>query len=588
LSLWPVGFAYGIAATMVAARHGELTTYAGTSTALGAAELVAGWALLAGGLLAWGRHPGGVAGAVAVTAGFAWFAPDWVGWQLGPGAVRSAALVAAGLVPALIFHLTLAAPTGRAAPAAARVAVCGLYGVVGALALARLLFYDPFADPDCWRNCVRNAFLVRGGAGVARVLDATEAVVALFASLLLVGLVVARLRAISGPARRAAWPVFAAGACFATAQAAHAIALLRTPLEDPGARPFQLVFAARCAGAVALGLALLWSLWRARAVRSALARLILDLGAAPAPGLLQDVLASVSGDPGLRVAYRRTAGGGYVDAHGVALPADAVDGRGGVTPIVRHGDEVALVLHDDASSVGGDLAGEIGAAARLAVENERLQAEARAQLFELRASRARIVEAGDTARRRLERDLHDGAQQRLVGVALVLRLAQGRLADDPDVRLAGRLAHADEELRLALAELRELAHGLHPAVLTDEGLAAAIDVLVESAPVAVEAQLDLAERVAPALEAAAYRVVAEALENTARHARATHAVVRIARADGQLVVEAADDGTGGADPSRGTGLADLEDRVSALDGRLLIDNPPAGGTRIRAEIPCGS
>ena len=202
---------------------------------------------------------------------------------------------------------------------------------------------------------------------------------------------------------------------------------------------------------------------------------------------------------------------------------------------------------------------------------------------ELRASRARLVEAGDAARRRLERDLHDGAQSRLVALALLLRTARRRVTDDE--QLASLLDQAQEELGTSLAELRELARGIHPAVLTERGLEPALQSLVARAPVPVDVEAHN-ERLPAPVESAAYFVVSEALANVAKYARATHASVTVERRNGELTVEVADDGVGGADLGRGSGLRGLEDRLAALDGSLSLDSPAGRGTRLRARIPC--
>jgi signal transduction histidine kinase len=211
--------------------------------------------------------------------------------------------------------------------------------------------------------------------------------------------------------------------------------------------------------------------------------------------------------------------------------------------------------------------------------------ELRESLEELRESRARVVAAGDAARRQLERDLHDGAQSRLVGLALLLRLARNR-ASDPEQ--ADLLERASAELSASLNELRELARGIHPAVLTDRGLEPALDALVTRAPVPVTVHAQLAERLPPPVETAAYFVVSEALTNVAKYARATHATVALRRANGHLMVEVADDGIGGASASGGSGLRGLADRVAALDGTLSLDSPSGRGTRLRAKIPVDS
>jgi PAS domain S-box-containing protein len=206
---------------------------------------------------------------------------------------------------------------------------------------------------------------------------------------------------------------------------------------------------------------------------------------------------------------------------------------------------------------------------------------------ELRASRARIVQAADEARRRIERDLHDGAQQRLVGLALDLRLARNRVLDDPEAA-AGLLDEAAEELASATAELRELARGIHPAILTEGGLEPALRSLLGRAPLPAKLTGPPPGRVAAAIEVTAYFTVAEALTNVARYADATRVEVDVTRNDGRLVVEVRDDGRGGADTGGGTGLRGLADRLSALDGRLDVHSPPGEGTTIRAEIPCAS
>ena len=210
--------------------------------------------------------------------------------------------------------------------------------------------------------------------------------------------------------------------------------------------------------------------------------------------------------------------------------------------------------------------------------------ERKAQEAELRASRSRIVEAADDARMRLERNLHDGAQQRLVSLSLALRLAQARLRDDPEAANQ-LLSNASEELNQALAELRELARGIHPAVLTDRGLPAALEALAARAPLPVELSADLEERLPGPVEAAAYYVVAEALTNVAKYSEASAVEVRAQRHNGRVVVEVADDGVGGADPALGSGLRGLADRVEALDGELEVESAAGTGTTVRAVIP---
>jgi len=217
-------------------------------------------------------------------------------------------------------------------------------------------------------------------------------------------------------------------------------------------------------------------------------------------------------------------------------------------------------------------------------EVHRLNAELRDRLEDLAASRARIVTAGDLERRRLERNLHDGAQQRLVTLSLALRMAMAKLDSDP-AAVREALVDAGDELALALAELRELARGLHPAVLSDKGLRAAIEMLAGRAPVPIEIAAVPAERLPEPVEAAVYYLIAEALTNVAKYAGASAARVRVVASQGVVVVEVSDDGVGGADTSAGSGLRGLTDRVEALGGSLTIVSPPSAGTSLRAEIP---
>jgi signal transduction histidine kinase len=244
-----------------------------------------------------------------------------------------------------------------------------------------------------------------------------------------------------------------------------------------------------------------------------------------------------------------------------------------------------MVVHDESLTEERDLLRAVGGAAALTLENERLAAELRARIEELRASRARIVQAGDDERRRVERDLHDGAQQRLVALALNLNLARGSFDRDPDAALE-LIDDAVKELTETTAELRELARGIHPAILTDRGLDAAVNALAERASLPVEVGAVPAGRLAAPVESTAYFVIAEALTNVARYAQASYAEVDVARDNGTLVVEVRDDGIGGADPDRGSGLRGLGDRVAAVDGQLLVTSEPGAGTVVHAEIPC--
>jgi signal transduction histidine kinase len=210
----------------------------------------------------------------------------------------------------------------------------------------------------------------------------------------------------------------------------------------------------------------------------------------------------------------------------------------------------------------------------------------RERVSDLRDARQRIIAAADDERRRIERDLHDGAQQRMVALATMLSLAEARIKSDPE-RAAELVSRARGEAQLAIKELRDLAHGIHPTLLSDLGLGAALEALAARAPVPVQVSGVPAERLAPAVEAAAYYVTAEALTNVAKYAQASECSVRLSLDDEELRLEISDDGVGGADPSTGSGLLGLRDRVEALDGRFEVDSPPGAGTTVIVELPAG-
>ncbi len=332
--------------------------------------------------------------------------------------------------------------------------------------------------------------------------------------------------------------------------------------------------------------AFLFGILRSSVIRGgAVTELLQRMADTRTSGGLRALLAGALGDRSLRVLYWLDDKEAWVDALGrpASLPADDDPARSW-SSVDHEGRRVGAIVHDRVLCDDPELIASVSTAAGLAIENERLEAQLRARVEELRASRARIVEAGTAERRRLERNLHDGAQQRLVALSLSMRVAQNKLRTDPDMA-ESLLAGAQEELQLALEELRELARGIHPAVLSDRGLRAALEALAGRSPVPVELVDTPAERLPPAVEAAAYFVVAEALTNVVKYAQASQATISVERANGHAVVEVADDGVGGADPARGSGLRGLADRVAALDGRLSLESPQGAGTLLRAEIP---
>jgi signal transduction histidine kinase len=337
---------------------------------------------------------------------------------------------------------------------------------------------------------------------------------------------------------------------------------------------------------------------RNRLVPSAVADLVIELGTGssppcpptsecPAPGGLREALARALADPDLEVAYWLPGAGLYVDAGGCAVTVPESTARRAVTMVEHEGHRVAALVHDTALLEDEHLVGSVCAAAGLALENGRLQAELQARLADLAASRTRIVEAGEAERRRIERDLHDGTQQRLVSVAMTLGLAEARAANDPG-RTQTLLQEARAGLTEALRELRELSQGIHPGILTERGLPGAVEELTSRARIPVHVDVTLARRLPEHIEAAAYFVVAEGLTNVAKHVQAPEVRVAVAESDGWVRVAVSDIGPGGADERQGTGLRGLRDRVEAIGGRLSVHSPAGGGTTLTAEIPCGS
>jgi signal transduction histidine kinase len=330
-------------------------------------------------------------------------------------------------------------------------------------------------------------------------------------------------------------------------------------------------------------LVFLAALFNVRLARSAVGDLVVELHPDREPEDLRESLARALRDPSLELAYWLPDYGVYADLEG--RPVELADLEGRTTTLIdRDGSHVAALIHDPALEDEPELLHGVQAAAGIALENARLHAELRARLQELRGSRARIVEAAQHERQQLERNLHDGAQQRLIALSLDLNLLQSRTRPGSEVTTG--IEQARREIALSLAELREISRGLHPAVVSGHGLAVALEQLAARAPVPVELNVEVEERLTEPLEVAAYYVVAESLANVAKHARAATASVEVARNRDDLVVEIVDDGVGGADSELGTGIRGLADRVESLGGRLRVWTPLGGGTRVRAEIPC--
>jgi len=530
-------------------------------------EVLVGWSFVACGTFIWAHRPANRLGPLMTTVGMLWLLGRTM--TLVPSAVvYTAGLWLTDLWAAGFALFLLSFPSGRLASRADRAIVGIFLFVTVPLEFLWLLFLAP-------ENGL-NALGLAADPNAARVIDRIQRVLISLGAVLLVISLGRRWLRSSGPVRRQMAPVLV-GAVAILLQSASWIFLSSgtslEPLDD-------LIFVAQ----IAIPIAVLSVMLRARMARAGVADLVVELGRTPTPARLRDALANALGDPTLQVAYWGPAQDRFVDAAGEAVELPE-DGTGqAVTMLERNGVREAAIIHDAILLEQPGLIASVAGAMRLAVENDRLTAEVEAQLQEVRASRARIVEAGDRERRRVERDLHDGAQQRLISLSLELRVARSALGDNGDPAVRRSLDRAAEEAKAALAELRDLALGIHPLILTEGGLGEAVESLADRT--SVDILVDVGpERFSPAVEGAAYFVISEALANVTKYARATKATVRVRGLDDHLSIEVDDDGIGGADPRAGSGLRGLADRLAALDGTIAIVSPTGGGTRISAQIP---
>jgi signal transduction histidine kinase len=498
----------------------ELTFYdTQLGPALATADFLVGFVLIGCGVLARDHRPESRVGILALAAGGTWF-------------IGNVAETLLYLHRGPLVHLCLSYPTGRLRSRVARIVVAVAY-VDGAI--------EPLA-----RN--ETATLVLSGA------------IALAA--------LREFRATSGPARKAAGPALAAALAFGGALALSATGRLAGWNPDAVLLAYDVVVAS-------VAILLVFDLVRSRWAEAIVTGLVVDLGSEG--GTLRAKLAQALGDPSLVIGYRLPETAGFVDDAGrpVDLPRPG-SGRS-VTPLVDRGEQVAVLVHDDALLTDPQLVESVAAAARIAVANVRLQADAHARAAELEASRRRIVEAGDAQRRRLEQELRLGAEHRLARVSS--SLAEVRASSSE----AETIAELESELARARRELEEFARGVHPAALTDGGIAVAFAQLAELSPIPVR-RTGTVGRLPEPLEAALYFVCSEALTNAAKHSSASLVTIDVQSDDQRVGLVIADDGIGGATARRGSGLAGLADRVEALGGTLLVESPTGGGTRVVATL----
>jgi signal transduction histidine kinase len=555
-----LSFAFALSNDVIEAELGEPLVVAILVSSITASYVVCG-------VVAWWRRPASRFGPLMIAVGYANFLTTLV-WT--PNDVLHTLGQSLDLLPPVLFlHAFLAFPSGRLRGRFDRTIVGIAYAAAVGLELVRMML-GGFGPQNLLEITSRPA-----AAEHATTIQFVVVSACCVAGVVVLGV---RRRREGRPLRRSLSLLIDA---FALGLLMIAVLFMSNVL---GIGPLLQI---RWATFVTLALApvvFLAGLLHDRLLRAGVGDLFLELRDEPGLGDLRLALARALHDPSLELAYWLPAFGCYAAFDGSPVEVPDEGSARAVTVIRdRGGARVAALIHDPALRDAPELLDAVSAAAEIALENRRLQAELQARLMELRGSRARVFEAGRKERQRLERNLHDGAQQRLIALSLEL----GVLETSLESRSASRaLGHARGEIATSLEELREIARGLHPAVVTGHGLEVALEQLSANAPIPVRLSVRLDGRLPDSLEVAAYYVVSECLANVARYASATTASVDVGLQNDDVVVEIVDNGVGGADTERGTGLRGLADRVEALDGRLRIWSPAGGGTRVRAEIPC--
>jgi signal transduction histidine kinase len=503
-------------------------------------DLAVGWTFIGCGLVASTRRPESRAGALLAATGLTWFVGNFA--QVGVAAVAWVAAHLVYLHRGPLVQLVLTYPSGRPTS-----------------------------------RFVRGAVAVGYAAAVITPIWDSEAATILLAGLLLAVCAREYVRAVGGT-RRARLIALQAAAGLSLVLAGTAAARLLLPPGEVSGASLLVYEAALCVLAAGLLAGLLIDPWQ----QTTVADLVVELGEARS-GTVRGELARALGDPSLEIGYWLPDRAGFVDAEGRVLALPGAGSGRSVTVVEREGQPVAALVHDPAVLEDPGLLEAVTSAAQLAAANARLQAEVQARVEELAASRRRILAARDEERRRLERRLHDGAEVRLRDLAGTLRRGHWSASGEQTKK---QITRSQEQLGRTLEELRRLAQGLHPRMLSEHGLADALAALAKDFPLPVDlnvASTQLPQRVA----VVSYFVCAEALTNIAKHAAAARVTVAVIAGDGRLRVEIADDGIGGADPARGSGLRGLADRVETIGGTLWVESTPGHGTRLAAEIPLG-
>jgi signal transduction histidine kinase len=521
------------------------------------------------GLFAWCRKPDSRFGPLMMAAGFVTLLSSI---SAANSNLVSTIGMAFDLIPFAVFmQVFLAFPTGFLRSRGERLLVGTTYAIASLNVVVLMLGgFDP-----------GNAFAVIDAPKLATEIIRFQRIVVAVLFLTAFVVMVTR-RGVAG--RPLPTPVRVLASFFSLAFVLGAILLLSLALEIP-LDAFLTIQRTMFVVVGAAPFVFLVAVLDARLARSAVGDLLVELRSEPAPTDLREPLARALRDPTVSLAYWLPQYDAWADQDGRPVTLPRGDDARSVTLIDGDGGHLAALVHDPSLDEEPQLLQAVGAAAAIALENGRLQVELKAKLQELEGSRARVIEAGQQERKRLERNLHDGAQQRLVALSLDLRMYAAKLADDPAAQ--SQIEAARKEIAVSLEELRAIAHGLHPAVVTGHGLGVALQSLAARSAVPVKLNVAIDDRLDESIEVAAYYVVSESLANIGKHAKAKTVTIDVTREGDELVVEVIDDGIGGADSERGTGIRGLADRVEACGGRLRVWTPTGGGTRVRAEMPCG-
>jgi signal transduction histidine kinase len=549
-------------------------------------DAATGVVIAAAGLIAWDRRPAWRTGPLLVLAGYLWYVGSLYVIVGDSTAIPFLGFALRGYYDVILAFVVLTVPGDRFRTRFDHAAVVLLFATMAIRTAWRLIGTQPGVGTGNGPSAPPNPFLMIPDVGQFVTVDVTLSFVVGVALWIVAAAALRRLARNRRGARRVTDPLLIGGALWAGLAGLYAmgdfvadhLGVRIVPAEGPG---WTFQYLVRILGP----LGLLLGIVRLRGSSSAAAALLAD-DRPPRLAELEQALGQALGDPGIRLLYATT-DGGWSTVSGAAATLPAIDSGRAATILETDGHVTGAVVHDDTLLDDPDAIRTVAAVVRLAVDNERLQNDLRTRLEEVRASRARIVEAGDTERRRVERDLHDGAQQRLVALAVSLRTIRTRLGPAASDEVAAELEAASNEVRAAIAELRELTQGLDPAILREAGLGAAVRSLADRSPVPVTVDLELEGRMPQRVETAAYFVASEALANVAKHARASAVVVRGRAVDGQFEMEVEDDGVGGANID-GTGLRGLVDRIAAVDGTLTVSAPHGRGTNLQVTIPCAS